>query len=149
MASWSEFAAADSELARYGEKRFERARVAYIATVNEDGSPCVNPVHPVICEGKLLLFLSPEAAKTSNLRRDGRYALHSLVSDLSGTGGEFHLNGQATLIDDDDVRRRAIEAACYTPREQYILFELDVTRAYSATYEDNHVKRHEWRANGA
>jgi len=148
MASWSEFAAADSDLAAWGEKRFERERLAYIATLNEDGSPCVNPVHPVICQGKLLLFIAPDLPKTHNLRRDGRYAMHSLVHNLSGTGGEFHLNGQAALIEDDAVRQRAIEAACYTPAGQTVLFELSVERAYSTAYEDDHVKRQEWRANG-
>ena len=148
MASWSEFAAADPDLAAWGEKRFERERVAYIATLNEDGSPCVIPVHPVICQGRLLLFIAPDLPKAHNLRRDGRYAMHSLVHNLSGTGGEFHLNGQAALIEDDAVRQRAIEAACYTPAGQTVLFELSVERAYSTAYEDDHVKRQEWRANG-
>jgi len=148
MATWSEFAAADPDLAAWGEKRLERERVAYVATLNEDGSPCVNPVHPVICQGRLLLFIAPDLPKARNLRRDGRYAMHSLVHDLSGTGGEFHLNGRATLIADETVRQRAIEFACYTPNGQTILFELGVDRAYSTAYEDDHVTRHEWRANG-
>jgi hypothetical protein len=149
MATWSEFAAADPELARYGEKRFERERVAYMATLNEDGSPCVNPVHPVLCHGKLLLFIAPDMPKARNLRRDGRFAMHSLVDNLSGIAGEFHLNGRASLIEDEAVRQQAVDAACYTPKAEYMLFELGVERAYSMTYEEDHVKRHEWRANGA
>ena len=73
--------------------------------------------------------------------------MHSLVHDLSGTGGEFHLNGRATLIADETVRQRAIESACYTPNGQTILFEWAWT-APTRPHEDDHVTRHEWRANG-
>ena len=63
MASWNEFAAAAPALAAYGEARFNRTRVAFIATLSEDGSPNVNPVVPVICEGRLLLFIEPQSTR--------------------------------------------------------------------------------------
>ncbi len=93
MATWSEFAAAAPALAAYGEARFNRARVAFIATLSEDGSPNANPVVPVICEGRLLLFIEPTSPKVRHLRHDGRYAIHSLIDHPSGVGGEFSIKG--------------------------------------------------------
>ena len=146
MATWSEFAAAAPALAAYGEARFNRARVAFIATLSEDGSPNANPVVPVICEGRLLLFIEPTSPKVRHLRRDGRYAIHSLIDHPSGVGGEFSIKGTAQVIDDPAMREQAIDAACFTPTDEYVLFELSIDAALSRDYEEGGMVQNRWDA---
>ncbi len=144
MATWSEFATAAPTLATYGEVRFNRARVAFLATISQDGSPRVNPVAPVICQERLLLFIEPSSPKAADLRRDGRYSMHSLVDNVSGVGGEFSIKGRATPIDDPAMRQDAIDASCYTPPDEYVLFELTVDAALSRDYEEGRMLVNRW-----
>ena len=95
--SWKELAAGSPELAEFGKKRFA-SEVAYIATVKMDGAPRVHPVTPIVGDEGLFLFMEPTSPKGQDLRRDGRYALHSSVADSSGEGGEFLLTGTATFV---------------------------------------------------
>ena len=145
MATWAEFAAAAPDLAAWGESRLNRSRVAFLATVTQDGAPRVNPVHPVICEGRLLLFIEPTSPKASDLQKDGRYAIHSLIDNLSGEGGEFTLAGRALSVDDPVTREQAMEASCYTPADEYVLFELSVEAALGRDYEDGKLRETRWQ----
>src|SRR5712691_9702081 len=97
MATWAEFAAAAPELAAFGAERFTQAEVAYLATVCGDGSPRVHPVTPFVGVGRLFLFTELYSPKARDLRRDGRYALHSLVTDQHGTPGEFSVRRRAPV----------------------------------------------------
>lgn len=149
MVSWSEFAALAPELAAFGEARFNRARVAFIATIADDGSPRVNPVHPVICDGRLLLFIEPTSPKINDLVCNGLYSMHSHVDNPTGIGGEFSIKGRANCIDDQTVRDQAIAAACYTPSDDYMLFELLVDAALERDYEEGHWVQKRWDYAGA
>ena len=123
MATWGEFAEAEADLAAFGAERFENTHVAYLATKRKDGWPRVHPVSPIIGQGHLFLFMEPTSPKGHDLRRDGRYALHSSVSDPSGASGEFSVSGKAVLTDDPAIRAIATETASYTPADRYILFD--------------------------
>jgi len=144
MATWAEFAVAAPDLAAWGESRFKRSRVAFIATVAADGSPRCNPVQPVICEGHLLLFVEPTSPKVDDLRRDGRFAMHSLIDNPSGMGGEFSVKGRAHVVTDGDLRQRGIDASCYTPCDDCILFELTIDAALAREYEDGQIIQTRW-----
>jgi hypothetical protein len=146
MVTWGDFTAAEPTLANWGIKRFNRTLVAYLATIAEDGMPNVHPVTPVICQGHLVVFVDPSSPKCDNLRRDGRFALHSTVSDPSSTGGEFVITGKATLIEDSDMRRQAIESSCFTPPAHTTMFELSVASATATEYEDGRPIRKSWQA---
>lgn len=145
MGTWAEFAEHAPELAAFGAQRLS-ARVAYLATARADGSPRVHPVTPIIGEGRLFLFMEPTSPKGRDLRRDGRYALHSLVTDQNGTGGEFSVRGVAVPVDDPSVRALAARSAGYTPHDRYVLFELGVDGAMSTVYdgEDDQPTRRRW-----
>lgn len=143
MASWGEFAAAAPALAAFGAERFV-ARVAYLATVRPDGSPRVHPVTPIIGVGRLFVFMEPTSPKGHDLRRDGRYALHSLVSDEEGSAGEFFVRGWAAPVHDPAVREAAIRAAGYTILDRYVLFELAVEGAASTVYVQGRPVRRRW-----
>jgi hypothetical protein len=135
MSSWGEFEAAHPALASFGAERLLHPP-AYLATVRADGSPRVHPVTPVIGAGQLFVFMEPKSPKGRDLRERRTYALHNAVQDTHGTGGEFYVVGTATLVEDQQLRTLAVKAASYSPEEQYILFQLDVTEARCIGYGD-------------
>jgi hypothetical protein len=50
--------------------------LGFLATIRKDGGPRVHPVCPVISEAGLHVLILP-GPKPGDLRRDGRYSLHS------------------------------------------------------------------------
>ena len=141
--SWASLEHAAPKLATFGAKRFENG-VAYIATVRKQGAPRVHPVTPIIGQGYLFVFMEPTSPKGHDLRRDGRYSLHSSVGDPHGTSGEFIVTGRANMIDDWAMRSVASQLASYAPADRYILFELSVQTALSTIYEDGRPVRQHW-----
>jgi hypothetical protein len=135
VSTWGEFRAEHPSLAAFGAERLGHAP-AYLATVRADGAPRVHPVTPVIGDDHLFVFMEPTSPKGRDLRERGGYALHSAVPDMEGTGGEFHVSGTATLIDDPETRTLAVASATYAPAERYILFELHVAEARCNGYGD-------------
>jgi hypothetical protein len=97
--SWRDLEARAPELAREGWARFERTKVAMLGTVREDGSPRISPVEPYLISGQLVVGVMP-SPKLEDLRRDPRCALHSSVSDINGSEGEFKVHGRAIASDD-------------------------------------------------
>jgi hypothetical protein len=142
--SWNDLENTVPELAAFCRQRFETS-VAYLATVRKDGSPRVHPVTPIVGQEYLFLFMEPTSPKGHDLRRDGRYALHSAVSDQNGTSGEVIIMGSATFIDDPAKRSLASRLASYTPADRYILFELSIESAVSTIYKDGNPVRQRWR----
>jgi hypothetical protein len=142
--SWKHFEQANPQLAAFGHERLHR-RVCYLATVRKDGSPRVHPVSPLISDGHLLVFMEPTSPKGHDLRRDGRYALHSSVADNDGTGGEFTVAGRARLVQSPALRMTADAAHGTPPRERWILFEFEVEMASSTVYQDDSPVRVHWQ----
>jgi len=145
MTSWAEFAAEAPELAAFGAERLGQG-VAFLGTGRADGWPRVHPVTPIVGEGRLFLFMEPTSPKGRDLRRNGRYTMHSLVSDQAGSGGEFLVRGRATPVNDPAARAIAVGAASYAPAERYVLFELDVDGALATVYEGGRPVRRGWGA---
>jgi len=50
-------------------------------------------VTPVVGDGGLFLFMEPTSPKGHDIARRGAYALHCLVPDATGPGGEFSVRG--------------------------------------------------------
>ena len=146
MTTWGEFAEAAPELAAFGEERFREAEVAYVATVRADGSPRVHPVTPVLCDGRLYLFMDEGSPKGRDLRREPRYAMHSLVTDQDGNPGEFHVKGLGQAVEDPVVRARVAEAAPYETMERWIAWEFSVEEAASTVYGGKEPMRRKWTA---
>lgn len=144
MATWSELATQAPELAAFGEERFKKG-VAFLATTRKDGSPRVHPVTPIISQGRLFLFMEPTSPKGNDLRRDGRFALHALVTKSSGEEGEFFIHGTARFTDNPEDRKVAIAGASYQPSDRYILFELSVSAAFSNEYVDGNAQLKNWK----
>jgi Pyridoxamine 5'-phosphate oxidase len=142
--SWKDLEGANPELAAFGVERF-KSGVAYLATVRKDGSPRVHPVTPIIGEGYLFLFMEPTSPKGHDLRSDPRYAIHSAVSDTSGSNGEFIITGRAEFSDSPTLRALATRLSSYTPADRYILFALSVETASATTYDEGEPSREHWK----
>lgn len=142
--SWKELEVANPELAAFGAQRFATG-VAYLATIRKNGAPRLHPVTPIIGQGRLFLFMEPTSPKGHDLRRDGRYVLHSSVSDSGGSSGEFLVTGRAKFIEDHELRRLATESASYAPADRYILFELSLETADSTIYQGGQPVRERWQ----
>jgi Pyridoxamine 5'-phosphate oxidase len=132
---WGAFAAAEPELAAFGEKRL-RAAPAYLATVRADGVPRVHPVTPIIGAGGLYLFMEPTSPKGRDLRERGSFAMHNGVPDSEGTGGEFWIAGRGAAVDDAATRTAVAAASSYAPDERYVLFELTLREVRCNGYGD-------------
>lgn len=142
MNSWQDFASQAPEMAAFGLARFGGG-VAYLATIQADGSPRVHPVTPIIGE-QLFLFMEPNSPKGKDLQRGSGYALHCSVANNEGGEGEFYVRGRATLITEPHIREQAIQAAAYTPRERYILFILSVESAFMNRYINGQPTIQRW-----
>lgn len=143
--SWKDLEEADQELATFGAGRFVGG-VAYLGTVRKDGGPRVHPVTPIVGQGRLFLFMEPTSPKGHDLRRDGRYALHSAVSDPGGGNGEFLITGRAAFIEEPETRALAVELAPYDPADRYVLFELSVDSALATIYDETgEPQRRRWK----
>ena len=89
-------------MAEFGLERLEH-RVMYLATVRKNGYPRVHPFTPFVASGHLFAFMEPASPKELDLQRDGLYAMHSLVTDMNGTNGEFTIAGRAQLVTDPET----------------------------------------------
>src|SRR3954454_12515906 len=125
MASWSEFAEAEPQLAasihalvhQYGPG------FGYPATVPRDGGPRVHPVSPFVTREGLFCFVI-DSPKRRDLDRDGRYALHSFPPENSND--EAYVSGRARVVTDDArVRHYAAEMRA-EPHIDWRLYEFDV-----------------------
>lgn len=68
------------ELAAIAHRTLTSFGVAMLATIRTDGTPRTDPVEPVFADGELLFGSGRRTAKSRNLLRDPRCALHGLVS---------------------------------------------------------------------
>lgn len=135
MADWKEFEAAAPEIAAAGKKLlYQRAiGLAFLATLRKDGAPRLHPIYPTIVDGVLSALIGP-SFKRADLKRDGRYALHSFPSP---DNDEFLVMGRARFVDDlkrtervrDDLKARGM-----TSTEDEGLFEFGIERAMHADY---------------
>jgi pyridoxamine 5'-phosphate oxidase-like protein len=126
---WREFEVAAPELAQLGRERFERTRVALLATLRNDGSPRISPIGPYLVLGHLLLGVM-RSKKTHDLLRDARCALHSSISDLNGSEGEFKLYGRAVEIHDPAIRDGDYDAWWRgRPLGTSLVFSMDIESA--------------------
>ena len=117
------------ELARLGLARLNSARVALLGTLRRDGSPRISPIEPYIADGQLLIGAMAWSAKASDLQRDPRYALHSVVTSPDAGEGELKLYGPAVQTGQD--LRASATGAWWQARapEKALVFTLHIGHA--------------------
>jgi len=72
-----------------------------VATVNEDGSPWVTPVHIFSDDEAVYWFSYEDKEHSLNIERDPRVSLTIFSPDLSHGPKGVYVNGKATKLDDD------------------------------------------------
>ena len=150
MATWSEFAALEPEMAELGLRQLQKFGLGYLGTTRPDGSPRVNPVCPVIADGRVFVATSPSSPKLRDLLRDGRYVLHLLPGKQEE---EFWIRGRAKRVTDPETRAKVVEAAVKITRIQpdEWLLEYDIDEAGTTVWEEFQTPNHRpvrrfWRA---
>jgi hypothetical protein len=132
--SWRELEAGAPALAANGRGAFDRTHVALLGTIRADGTPRISPVEPYFLGGELV-FGAMTSPKLEDLRRDSRCVLHSSVSDVNGTDGEFKLYGRGTATDDPAIT--AADRAWWASRPQgsFEVFILEVFEAVLVAWD--------------
>lgn len=101
--SWTELVEQRPDLAEAGRGLLYQFSVglAFLSTVRRDGGPRVHPICPVLTDVGMYAFITP-SPKCEDLRRDGRYALHSFPTD--GNEDAFYVAGTAIELFDANLR---------------------------------------------
>ena len=104
MITWSEFERGQPALADAGRRQFYQFGIGlgFLATVRPGGGPRVHPVCPVIGPAGLHVHIKA-GPKQRDLRRDGRYALHSETCPPPRHDDGFAIIGRAREVTDAAV----------------------------------------------
>lgn len=96
MITWTEFERRQPALAAVGRAQFYQHDIGlgFLATVRRDGGPRVHPVCPVISSAGLHVLVLP-GPKRGDLRRDGRYSLHTETFAPPREDDGFAVSGRA------------------------------------------------------
>ncbi len=114
MLTWGDFRRAEPELAEAGRGLFYHFGVglAFLATTRKDGAPRLHPICVVMAGDGLYGLIIP-SLKLDDLRRDGRYALHSYP--LPDNEDAFYVAGRVEERPDATTRSAVIEAFLREP----------------------------------
>ena len=133
MITWTEFERQQPALAGAGRAMFYQHGIAlgFLATVRKDGGPRVHPVCPVLSPAGLHVLILP-GPKRGDLRRDGRYSLHTETFAPPREDDGFAVSGRATEVA-DRARRGIVRdqvladfGALWPYFDELTLFELSV-----------------------
>jgi Pyridoxamine 5'-phosphate oxidase len=146
LLSWRDMELGAPEIARLGMARLNSPQVALLGTLRRDGSPRISPIEPHFAQGQLLIGAMAWSAKATDLRRDPRYVLHSVVTGPDSGEGELKLYGSADEAG-QDLRGAAAHAWWLTwAPEKAAVFTLYIGQA---AFVDWDIKRglmtvHRW-----
>jgi hypothetical protein len=129
MASWSEFAAAEPGLAERVRGRLEAGVHKTLATVRADGAPRISGNEAWIAAGELWFGSMWRSARSRDLRRDRRFALHTASADPPEWAGDASLSGRAVEEDvgDAELVARAMAGREQVPSGPWHLYRADLT----------------------
>ena len=105
MATWNEFETDAPDIAEAGKKLLYQfgLGLAFLATLRKDGAPRLHPICPTVVDGHLYALIGP-SPKRGDLKRDGRYALHTFPP--AEVDDEFLVMGRATFIEDKAIEEK-------------------------------------------
>jgi hypothetical protein len=101
--TWGEFSRLRPDLADPGRTLLYQVGVGlgFLATTRSDGGPRVHPMCPLLTGDGAYAFIVP-SPKQRDLRRDGRFALHSFPCEDNEDA--FYCAGRARQVTDADLR---------------------------------------------
>jgi len=147
---WRDFEAAAPELAAAGVERFARTGLVLVGTLRRDGWPRISPVEIMIVDGHLYLGMTWQSKKALDLVRDPRCVVHSTVSQLDGSEGDFKVYGRADAITDLEMRSRFADAVYerlqFRPEGEYHLFSIDIESVGFVEFKDDRLVPAVWKA---
>lgn len=106
MITWTEFERLDPALAAAGRAQLYQIPIGlgFLATVRPDGGPRVHPVCPILSSAGLHVLIV-SGPKQADLRRDGRFALHSETCPPPREEDGFAVTGHAFQVTDPSVEK--------------------------------------------
>ena len=133
MATWTDLATAEPELARFGRQSLincaEAWGIALLGTTKRDGSPRISPLCVYLISDRLLATV--EGLKSHDLERDPRYFLHSYWGENQD---EFAVEGE---VSDPIGGAELHDLIQLEPRLQWCpVRELSITSAHSVIYRN-------------
>ncbi len=101
MATWGELRSERPDLAVAGQRLLCNFGIGlgFLATVRPDGGPRVHPICPILTDDHLYSLIVP-GPKLNDLRRDGRFALHSETVPRPHQDDAFYLTGVVAEVAD-------------------------------------------------
>jgi hypothetical protein len=129
VTTWSDFEDEAPALAAAVRGRFAASRHSILGTRRADGAPRLTGLEVHFGEGELWLAMMPDSRKADDLRRDGRFALHS-APDVELVDGDAKLGGIASLVTDDATVARFVDRLPMDlPPSGMALFRADLLEA--------------------
>jgi len=102
---WSEIGVNQPALGAILDDLLIRPGVVLIGTTRRDGSARISGAEPLVLDGQLWLSMMPVSAKASDLARDRRILLHSIVTSRAPSG-EVMLRGPVSKELNREVQTR-------------------------------------------
>jgi hypothetical protein len=101
--TWGEFSRLRPDLAEPGRGLLYQVGVGlgFLATTRPDGGPRVHPMCPLLTDDGAFAFIVP-SPKQRDLRRDGRFALHSFPCENNEDA--FYCAGRAQQVTEPQLR---------------------------------------------
>jgi hypothetical protein len=135
MATWGEFARQRPDLAAGGRALLYQHGVglAFLATISKDTGPRLHPMCPLLTDEALFAFIIP-SPKQQDLRRDGRFAMHSFP--CPDNEDAFYVTGRVTVVEDrvlrEDLGKQFVhersQFGAEFPADADALFEFEIER---------------------
>lgn len=135
MLTWGQFALQRPDLAATGRLLFYQHGVglAFLATIRKDSGPRLHPMCPLLTAESLFAFIVP-SPKQNDLRRDGRFAMHSFPCPQNEDA--FYVTGRTRHVQDPRVRKElamqfVAERAQFNaapPKDEDAIFEFLIER---------------------
>jgi hypothetical protein len=140
--NWTELELAQPRLAEVGQQRLIRPGVVLVGTIRRDGTPRLSPVEPLVMDGELWLSMMWGSTKATDLLRDPRILVHSVITTRDGSEGEFKIRGAARAEQDPAVQRRYADTVATTlgwePEPgRFHLFAVDIGDVTFIHYDDS------------
>jgi hypothetical protein len=137
VATWAEFANAESDLASFARERMD-GRIVYQATLRLDGGPRVHPVSPWLGAGLLCVSFRDTSPKIREAARDARYALHTALpwEDHAGDHGEFMVRGWLEQL---SPSHPAVTARPGQPPYRLVHYACSIEEAVATEYSDDEL----------
>ncbi|MCU7825152.1 pyridoxamine 5'-phosphate oxidase family protein [Kitasatospora sp. DSM 101779] len=145
MTTWQDFEYEAPDLAPLVRARFEANRHHVLATLRRGGAPRVSGTEVRFIGADLTVGSMDGAVKALDLRRDGRFALHSNPGDGSMDDGDAKVSGTAVEITDPAELAAYEGDLAEAPPGPFHAFRLEPEEVVLTTVEGDRLVIRSWR----